>query len=467
MIKKFIGSLLFTTLLFSTFSYADNDDNKKTPEEKLYAAIKAKDYRESLFWMKQRTDLNALEQGQRSYFPPLWVAAQENFPDVMEDLVLLGAEVNLGVNGEETPLKVAMNMTRNTTTPEDTYTMTRELLYLGADPNLYGAVAHCFEAIALGKIKTTKILELLLEYGLDPYSTDSYDRNAFDYLKKTTERLNNGTYRNDSALPVLEEALNILENATKKGPYAMVRDLEKHLENEEDINDVISNNPELYNDSNVEKLIKFGARRADLAQARDILTKASLITYNMKNKKELGAVLREAQREIKERPLKTLINRIRLSLHNVTESKRATLSYALLIIDEELNGKLGTISLAKIAFGSRLLGSEDSLFFQAGLMLAKEPWFKKQVNKARIKILGNNYALYYSGTYLDRVEYEKTAEQLGFMEFLLGINNLKGISLPEITEDLFSDPSLSVTEQMTNKGLEKFKIMKGIVAKKR
>jgi hypothetical protein len=445
-ILGFAGILASVSLHAQTLTYDELMNN-------LDKAIVAKDLAQVKYWVGQKADVNGEPFNNYS---PLWRSAKVNFPEVMDFLVENDAEINQTSNAE-TPLNVAFYQSEGT--PKSRLVLIKKILSLGIDPTLYYSVPGCFTGLQNDLIGL-EALELLLEYGLDPYELlDSYELpdtkgfSTFEYLEQAIKNPR-GPVRDTT---ILEKVRVILEKASKTGPYAMIRDLEKKILEGKDIHDVVKSDPELYSQSNVEKLIDFALKRAVLARSRDMLSKANLLIQNMDND-VLSSRLNSAENFLTPPKLKIFNKIITATLHIDLGSEKENLAYALKYMADELNGKIGTVPLSKITLGTPLCEAEDSLFYQASILFANDTSASMMMNKLRLEVLCNNEYLIFGDNNILGYR-ELAASEITSLSFIMGYDSKNGISLEALTKNSFKDLKLEIPQGTLDKGLKMFDLI--------
>ena len=236
------------------------------------------------------------------------------------------------------------------------------------------------------------------------------------------------------------------------------------------ITTLIKETPSFYTKDGVELLISAALKENYLEKARDYLTKAKSIAFELPGKNEaLASKLESAEKTIRERPANDLIERIKEAYPaygNYASDKEVILKM-LNTLALVYHGELKTLPLTQIALGTPENDFEDNIFdaytdiIPPSLLITDTD---RLVDQIRIMILCKNDVVQLSsGEKVNIVDFFSSADGLAFNQFFY-IH--KGSPLFSITADSFKDLDIKISSEERSNGLTRFNaIIEGILKK--
>lgn len=227
------------------------------------------------------------------------------------------------------------------------------------------------------------------------------------------------------------------------------------------------NTPSVYTKNNIELLINMSLKEKYLEKARNYLSQARKIIFDLPGKSEtLTNKLEAAEKVIKERPANDLIGRVRDTYYPNTSDE--DIIVPTLESLESRKGKLDNATVTQIALGTPEDNFEDNIFAtyintveQTLAVTATD----RLIDKIRIMILCNNDIVQLAnGEKISIVDFFSADEALSFTHFFLGE---PGTELFPITEALFKDMHIEglISEEEMENGVKRFNSIESVLKK--
>jgi uncharacterized coiled-coil protein SlyX len=248
----------------------------------------------------------------------------------------------------------------------------------------------------------------------------------------------------------------------------MIKDLDN---SNKAITTLVKETPSFYLKDNVELLISTALQEKYIEKARNYLTQAKKIIFELPGETTaLTSKLEAAEKIIRERPTKDLIERIKenYTLYSNCASDQEVVLKMLNNLAYAFQGELKTLPLTQIALGTPENNFEDNIFTayidvigQSFLITTSD----RLLDKIRIMILCNNDVVKLAnGETIDIVNFFSENTTLSFTRFFFGA---PGTDLFPVTDVLFKDANIEgiISEQEMKKGLERLNSIEDVLKK--
>jgi hypothetical protein len=217
----------------------------------------------------------------------------------------------------------------------------------------------------------------------------------------------------------------------------MIKDFTQKLESGEDYRDIVAANPALYNEYNVNDLVKMGLNEKYLDKAYDYLSKAELIIGAMEgDTTELTKNIFNAGTQVAQRPLNTFLDKVKIlykdnkDICDETDTSKLLSKIADALIKE--SGIISSQVEAEIIFGTGYNLYRDSFFYQSDqLPLNKD--LSHHMDLIRVLILANSKEVRYEGNKNSIVDL--FTENVRMTNAFCGAGTEGNSNLTELTKD--------------------------------